>query len=365
MNLTAESTIARQPKLIAIILFIALSAITGLGMGFAFNWPPLLCLMITGLIGSLPVWPSRVTHQSNPLRTAEMISLIFLIIVGFGISLRALLPLLFDGSIKIEAAVPLLLMTPPLYVVYLFLNSHNTPQRISATDHLTSVFSGPPMMLSLAMGTTIATYALMLMQYWQLLFPDWTWMAAKFLDRGLIPPITLMLFFWAVLLLANKAWVLNREKKSLQQADSNAVSLLESAHQVALGNVAIAQQNIDNKNMLLNNFFSAMWKKSVDSYAILRYINWAIPILGFIGTVLGISLAADGIQKIINSDGGGMSEFSSDLGQAIAPLGIAFDTTLIALSLSILLMLLQTLLQRREENILIDYENAIRAQPHH
>ena len=364
MDLTTASAIAPRPKLIVIILFIALSAITGLGMGFAFNWPPVLCLIIAALIGSLPMWLPIAANRSNPWRTAEIISLIFLIIVGFGISLRALLPLLFDDNIKIEAAVPLLLMTPPLYVVYMLLNSRNTPHRISTTDYLTTVFSGPPMLLSLAMGITLATYALMLIQYLQLLYPSWAWMAAKFLNRGLIPPITLMLFFWAILLLASKGWALSREQKSLKQTGSSAVSLLKNAHQAALGNLPIAQQSVDSNNTLLNNFFSTVWRKSVDSYAILRYINWAIPILGFIGTVLGISLAADGIQKIINSDGG-MSGFSSDLGQAIAPLGIAFDTTLIALSLSILLMLLQTLLQRQEENILIDYENTIRAQHHH
>jgi len=90
-----------------------------------------------------------------------------------------------------------------------------------------------------------------------------------------------------------------------------------------------------------------------------RYINWAIPILGFIGTVLGISLAADGIQTIIGSRGS-LSDLSSELGKAIAPLGIAFDTTLIALSLSVFLTLLQTALQRFEDNVLVDCEARLR-----
>ena len=107
-----------------------------------------------------------------------------------------------------------------------------------------------------------------------------------------------------------------------------------------------------------------LWKKSADFYIVPRYINWAIPILGFIGTVLGISLAADGIQSIIGSNQN-FSQLSTNLGQAISPLGIAFDTTLIALSLSVLLMLFQTVLQKWEDNLLIDYENKIRSLPLH
>ena len=93
-----------------------------------------------------------------------------------------------------------------------------------------------------------------------------------------------------------------------------------------------------------------------------RYINWAIPILGFIGTVLGISLAAEGIQRIIGKHQG-LTQLSNDLGQAITPLGIAFDTTLVALSLSVILTLVQTMLQRWEDHLLLDYENNIRKMP--
>ena len=55
--------------------------------------------------------------------------------------------------------------------------------------------------------------------------------------------------------------------------------------------------------------------------------------------------------------GSGLSDLSGELGEAIAPLGIAFDTTLIALSLSVVLTFLQVGLQRREDNILGDFEN--------
>jgi hypothetical protein len=71
--------------------------------------------------------------------------------------------------------------------------------------------------------------------------------------------------------------------------------------------------------------------------------------------VLGISLASEGLQKII-AGGDGLSQMGSDLASAIAPLGIAFDTTLIALSLSVVLALLQTLLQKKEEQFFCDLQ---------
>jgi chemotaxis protein MotA len=57
----------------------------------------------------------------------------------------------------------------------------------------------------------------------------------------------------------------------------------------------------------------------------IRYLLWAIPSLGFIGTVLGISQAL-------------MIANNKDMKAITSTLGVAFDTTLVALILSIILM---------------------------
>lgn len=57
----------------------------------------------------------------------------------------------------------------------------------------------------------------------------------------------------------------------------------------------------------------------------IRYLTWVIPSIGFIGTVLGISQAL-------------MVANSGDMNVITATLGVAFDTTLIALLLSIIIM---------------------------
>ena len=94
---------------------------------------------------------------------------------------------------------------------------------------------------------------------------------------------------------------------------------------VAAGFEALASGRVESKEGL--QYLRRLYE---ESYLLPRYLGWAVPILGFIGTVFGISEAAEGIRGIISSDFG-LSTLSSELSRAIAPLGIAFDTTLIAL----------------------------------
>ncbi len=80
--------------------------------------------------------------------------------------------------------------------------------------------------------------------------------------------------------------------------------------------------------------------------ALLRYIAWAIPAIGFIGTVRGIGDALSQAHKAVTGDISGVTE----------GLGVAFNSTLIALLLSILLMFLMQQLQRVQERRVLDTE---------
>lgn len=80
--------------------------------------------------------------------------------------------------------------------------------------------------------------------------------------------------------------------------------------------------------------------------AMLRYIAWAIPAIGFIGTVRGIGDALSQAHKAVTGDISGVTE----------GLGVAFNSTLIALLLSIFLMFLMQQLQRVQERRVLDTE---------
>jgi len=81
------------------------------------------------------------------------------------------------------------------------------------------------------------------------------------------------------------------------------------------------------------------------SYALLRIIVSTIPILGFLGTVIGITLA---IAKM-NLSGAAMDE---SLPAVVAGLSVAFDTTALALSLSTVLLFMKFCVERVEYRLL-------------
>ena len=66
-------------------------------------------------------------------------------------------------------------------------------------------------------------------------------------------------------------------------------------------------------------------EKAEGDQSVIRYLTWVIPSIGFVGTVIGIS------QALIVANSGDMEKITSLL-------GVAFDTTLVALVLSIIIM---------------------------
>ena len=81
-------------------------------------------------------------------------------------------------------------------------------------------------------------------------------------------------------------------------------------------------------------------------YSIMRYLTWLIPSLGFIGTVMGIMFALQYAGVPANA------ESEDFLYQVTSRLGVAFTTTLLALIMSAVLVLLQSLVQSKEERAL-------------
>jgi len=87
------------------------------------------------------------------------------------------------------------------------------------------------------------------------------------------------------------------------------------------------------------------------SYSFLKFAVALVPILGFLGTVLGISLAVANFSDVIGS-AGDLSKIKDALQGVTLGLGTAFDTTLVALVMSAILMLGLTTFQRTEELML-------------
>lgn len=92
-------------------------------------------------------------------------------------------------------------------------------------------------------------------------------------------------------------------------------------------------------------------RSSVDNIAtqlesgnnLVRYIIWAIPSIGFVGTVRGIGAALAQADAALAGDIAGMT----------ASLGVAFNSTLVALFISLILMLFMHLLNGRQDKMVI------------
>ena len=108
--------------------------------------------------------------------------------------------------------------------------------------------------------------------------------------------------------------------------------------------------SVDQANALLNSSLE-LFQHEIDlRYNMLRYMVWLIPTLGFIGTVIGIALAL--------GEAGNMPDTSDQealrvwMRELTGSLALAFNTTLLALLLSALLVFLMHVAQGQEESAL-------------
>jgi len=110
-------------------------------------------------------------------------------------------------------------------------------------------------------------------------------------------------------------------------------------------NLAVLQfqssRSVDQTVSVLNSSLELIGHRIDLRYQTLRYVIWVIPTIGFIGTVVGIA----GALGFVNPD-------HMDLKAVTGSLGVAFYTTIVALVQSAILVLLQHMVQKREESAL-------------
>ena len=105
--------------------------------------------------------------------------------------------------------------------------------------------------------------------------------------------------------------------------------------------------SVSQADSLLNTSLDLIHAELELKYNMLRYISWLLPTLGFIGTVVGISLAlgeAGNMPEVTDGDA-----IKAWMGVLTSKLGIAFNTTLVALLQSAVLVFLIHIVQAKEE----------------
>ncbi|RUM35181.1 MAG: MotA/TolQ/ExbB proton channel family protein [Desulfobulbus sp.] len=108
-----------------------------------------------------------------------------------------------------------------------------------------------------------------------------------------------------------------------------------------------ATRNVQDAATSLRDVCESEGDRLESELSTIRYIAWAIPSVGFIGTVRGIGAALGQANKAVEGDITGVTQ----------SLGVAFNSTFIALVISIVLMFFIHQLQLMQERLVLDSES--------
>jgi biopolymer transport protein ExbB/TolQ len=182
----------------------------------------------------------------------------------------------------------------------------------------------------------------------------------------------MILFFWALAILAYKGVVVWRQQGQLEEdllqlpqnmpigpedtreligrlnelPGENRQFLLPTALLSATQRFA-STRNIQDAATAVRTACDTHGDRLDSELSIIRYVAWAIPSVGFIGTVRGIGSALAQAHRAVEGDITGVTQ----------SLGVAFNSTFIALVLSIILMFFIHQLQLRQERLILDADS--------
>ena len=197
-----------------------------------------------------------------------------------------------------------------------------------------------------------------------------TWVLIKDLEQE----ACFVLMFWALAIMGYKAREILRERNLLDvdlvpiaegmrilpedtREFARQVEALPDDHQGMLLPRSLmnalrrfnSTRNIQDVSSSTNIVFESEADRLESELSMIRYISWAIPSIGFIGTVRGIGEALAQADKAVQGDIAGVTQ----------SLGVAFNSTFIALLISIFLMFLVYQLQLLQERLVFDSKNYV------
>lgn len=185
----------------------------------------------------------------------------------------------------------------------------------------------------------------------------------------------IIFWVWAMIMLSQKLWRVSRENRMLGLdylglQPEEQITPDDSLRRLGEIESALEERPVWRDRLLPNIILSALHrfqatqsimdaagavKERSDVAAnefeadlsLVRYIAWAIPAIGFIGTVRGIGEALAQASKAI----------AGDITGVVDALGLAFNSTLVALLLAMPLMFILFLVQGRQDKFFVDLQS--------
>lgn len=208
-------------------------------------------------------------------------------------------------------------------------------------------------------------------------FPENSFRAAM-LDRGPTQFAAVFLGIWCATILLIKRSKLKIQRSALkysavpenvdfvlssQTADeliSNVYSIAEDPERfIVFNRILVAVANLKNLGRvsdvdeILRSIAESDESAQQTSFAILGGFLWAIPVLGFIGTVLGLAQSIGTFSELLDSQSD-LTGIIGSLKEVTGGLSTAFETTLVALVIALIVQLWMTAQKKAEEMFLDD-----------
>ncbi len=209
--------------------------------------------------------------------------------------------------------------------------------------------------------------------YVALYFSPPSFLRDMLMERGPTQHACVLLSFWCIAILLIKSRKLAIQRRALEQSilpdahsfilsSQTADEVVSRIHEVAadperfmlFNRILIAISNLKNLGRVsdVDEILDSVGEKDESahetSFAMLNGFLWAIPVLGFIGTVLGLSTSISTFSSLLerqeNVDG-----IVSSLKEITSGLSTAFETTLVALVLALFIQLWMTGQKKAEE----------------
>lgn len=204
-------------------------------------------------------------------------------------------------------------------------------------------------------------------------------LAQMFTERGVVPYVIVYFSAWSVLLLWVKNSKLGLQRRALEMklippddpgfvlTPSSAQNVLQKLYEYVddpqhfflTRRIHYALSNLQNMGRIgdVDEVLRTQGENDeahVDgSYTLLQGFIWAIPVLGFIGTVLGLSLALGSFGDVLKS-AQEMEQLRSALQEVTGGLATAFETTLQGLVATLAIHMVMIGVKRKEETFLDD-----------
>jgi len=212
---------------------------------------------------------------------------------------------------------------------------------------------------------------------WAALAPTWMPLHAFMHQRGPTQVFCMVMGGMLLSFLISKWRLLQREKQAFLAFDLAIPQLIRNDDLDALATQAERSASLVGKRLLRlldvwrSTGSSFQLERAADgdlelyelssqsSYSLPKVLMWAIPLLGFIGTVIGMSQAVGSFDAVL-SNADNVDGLKNGLTKVTSGLGTAFDTTYLALVISVVFAFPLNACERLEDRLLSQIDGDVR-----